>query len=178
MYSIPADDAAKFKEAFASIGWSQEIGTKSRKMLADLQPPLDASQETVLFVVHSGSPDHIQEVRVDDVSFRHNSVWAMGTNCRIIFLDTDKTRLYAYPYEDLGSIDKPASGGVLKEINYTLHTKSGHTIGITIRLGAPGLTGVLADFGNPATVGQVVKHKRRAEEVIKSLNLYFTRIVP
>ncbi len=178
MYGLSADDALKLREAFASIGWSRRIGPGLKKISADLEPPLDNSHETILFAVHSDSSDHIQDVRIDDMNLPHNHVEAIGTDRRIIFLDTDKMSYYAYPYEELGSVDIPANGGVLKEINYSIHTKSGHTISLTVRLGAPGLTGVLADFGNPDAVGQVLVHKRRAEEVIKALNLYFTRIVP
>jgi hypothetical protein len=52
------------------------------------------------------------------------------------------------------------------------------SIGITVRLDAPGLVGLIAGFGNPITAGQVLSHGRRAKEVIEFLNLYFTRIVP
>ncbi len=175
---IPADEALKWKEAFASMGWFRKIGSKGTKILADLNPPLDASKETVLFVVYPGSPDHIQDVRIDDARLRRDCVGAIGTDRRIIFLDADQMRFYAYPYEDLARVEKPVVGGVVKEHTYSLHTKSGHTIAMTVRMDARGLTTALSDFGNPDTVGQVVKHKRRAEEVVKFLNRYFTRIVP
>ncbi len=160
------------------MGWFRGIGSKGKKILADLKPPLDDSKETILFVVYPGSPDHIQDVRIDEVSLRRDCVGAIGTNSRIIFLDADQMRFYAYPYEDLASIEKPVAGGVIKEHTYSLHTKSGHTIAVTVRLDARGLTTALSDFGNPNTVGQVLSHKRRAEEVVNFLNRYFTRIAP
>ena len=119
MYGLSADDALKLREAFASIGWSRRIGPGLKKISADLEPPLDTSQEKILFAVHPDSSDHIRDVRIDDINLSHNHVEAIGTDCRIIFLDTDKMGYYAYPCEDLASVDMPTSGGVLKEINYS-----------------------------------------------------------
>ncbi len=177
-FGIPIDELEKWQEAFNSLGWFEELGPRTKQILTQLQPPLGTSEEQILFVTYGGASNRIRDVRVDDVSFRRSYIGTIGTNWRIIFLDTDTMRFYAFPYEDLATVEKPAGGGMMEEINYVLRTKSGHRVGITVHLDAPGLVGLIAGFGNPITAGQVVSHKRRAEEVIKFLNLYFTRIVP
>lgn len=177
-FGLPKDETGKWQEAFSSLGWFEELGPRTRKLLPQLQPPLDTTKEQILFVTYNNAYNHIHHVLIDGIGLRSSYIGTIGTNWRIIFVDTDAMKFYVFPYEELVTVEKPASGGVMKDVTYTLHTKSRHRINITVRLDAPGLVGVIAGFSNPITAGHVISHKRRAEEVIEFLNLYFTRIVP
>lgn len=177
-FGIPADEVPSWREAFGAIEWIEELGPRTKQLFPQLQTPLDTSKEHILFLTYGSAANRIKDVQVDGVSIRRDYIGVIGTNWRLIVADTDKMKIQAFPYEDIASVEKPAGGGLMKDTNYTLHTKSGHHIGIVVHLDAPGLVGFFAGFSNPATAGQVLSHKRRAEEVIKLLNLYFTRLVP
>ncbi len=177
-FGIPHDEVANWRETFGALGWIEELGPRTKQLLPQLQPPLDTSKEPILFLTYGAAANRIQDVIMDGANFRRGYIGVIGTNWRLAFADTDKMKIYMFPYEDIASIAKPEGGGVMKESRYTVQTKSGHNIGIVVHLDAPGLVGVIAGFGNPVTAGHVISHKRRAEEVIKFLNLYFTRIVP
>jgi ribosomal protein L40E len=126
-FGIPRDEVEKWQEAFSSLGWFEELGSRTKQILPQLQPPLDTSKEQILFVTYGGASNHIQDVRVDDVNLRRTYIGTIGTNWRIIFFDADKMRLYAFPYEDLATVEKPAGGGMMKEVSYILRTKSGRS---------------------------------------------------
>jgi ribosomal protein L40E len=175
---IPADEVTSWREAFGAIEWIEELGPRTKQLLRQLESPLDTSKEPILFLTYGTASNRIQDVMLDGAKFRRGYIGVIGTNWRLIFADTDKMKIHTFPYEDIASVEKPEGGGLMKEIRYALHTKSGHHIGIVVHLDAPGLVGFVAGFGSPVTAGHVISHKRRAEEVIKLLNLYFTRIVP
>jgi hypothetical protein len=176
-FGIPADEVANWREAFGAVEWIEELGPRTKQLLPQLQSPLDTSKEPVLFLTYGTAANRIQDVTIDGTNIRRGYIGVIATNWRLIFADTDKMKIYSYPYEDIASVEKPEGGGLMKESRYAIHTKSGHHIGIVIHLDAPGMVGFIAGFGSPVTAGHVISHKRRAEEVLKFLNLYFTRIV-
>jgi ribosomal protein L40E len=178
-FGIPEGELGKWQEAFAKLGWIENLDPKTKQLLSQIQPPLRIAKEQVMFATFGTAANYIEFVRIDDeIVLNSPFIAAVGTNWRIIFIDTDKMIPYPFPYEDFLSVQRPEARGALKDIRYSLHTKNQHKIEIAIRLDAPGLIGLIAGFSNPITAGQVVSHKRRAQEVIAFMNLYFTRIVP
>lgn len=177
-FGIPPEEAAKWRDAFGALGWFEELGPRTKQTLPQLQPPLDTLQEHLLFVTYSSGRNYIKDVQVDGTNLRRNHIGVIATSWRIIIVDTDKLSIYNFSYEDIATVEKPDGGGVMKDVRYTIHTKTGHTIGIVVHLDAPGLLGAFAGFGNPAIASDVISHSRMAAEVIKFLNLFFTRIVP
>ena len=177
-FGIPSDEASKWRDAFGSLGWFQEFGPRTKKILPQLRPPLDTSKEQLMLVSYGSGSNYIKNVQIDNMYLRRNYFGLIATSWRLILLDTDQLKYYSFPFEDIASVEKPSGGGLMKDTKYVIQTKGGHFIGILIHLDAPGLLGVLAGFSGPGVASDVLNHKRRAEEIIKFLNMFFTRIVP
>lgn len=175
-FGLPAEELKDWRAAFSEMGWFDQMGPKSKQLLSQLSPGFGANNEYTIFVTYGNGRNHVKDVTVNGRDIHRQHFGVIGTDWRLIILDTDKMQIFNFPYEELGGFDEDTHGS--KERFYTMHTKTDQMFRLLVHFDAPGLLGFVAGFNDPVTAHDVVAHERRAADVMKFLGIYFARITP
>lgn len=175
-FGLPAEELKDWRAAFSEMGWFDQMGPKTKQLLSQLAPALGANYEYTIFVTYGNGRNYVKDVTVNGRDIHRQHFGVIGTDWRLIILDSDKMQIFDFPYGDLAGFDEDSHGA--KERFYAVRTKTGHTFRLLVHLDAPGLLGFFAGFNDPVTAQNVVAHERRAADVMKFLSIYFARIMP
>jgi hypothetical protein len=179
-FGIASDEVDKWRDSFAALGWLEEVGPKTKVLLAQSTPPVDENKEPIIFLTYDDAKiaNRIEAVRLSENWRPGKTIGILATNWRLIIIDTDNMHLHIFSYENISTVEKPVPSGGLKTVRYIVHQKTGAALILDVRLDAPGSIGILSGFSNPTVATRVMAHAEKASGVVGFLNQYFTRIVP